>query len=114
MWVIAVPCQPRDPGLSARRKSRSATAQCAGATASCGPTTHRGRCACCPPIRPPTSTCGQQILRVPPLPQLLRLRLALGRHGSQRDRMGVNARLMDPEVLAAARVRHLDGADTDL
>jgi hypothetical protein len=28
--------------------------------------------------------------------------------------MGVNARLMDPEVLAAARVRHLDGADTDL
>ena len=32
----------------------------------------------------------------------------------KRDRMGVNARLMDPEVLAAARVRHLDGADTDL
>ncbi len=28
------------------------------------------------------------------------------------DRMGVNARLMDPTVLAAARVRHLDGADT--
>jgi hypothetical protein len=32
----------------------------------------------------------------------------------KRDRMGVNVRLMDPEVLAAARVRHLDGADTDL
>ena len=31
----------------------------------------------------------------------------------ERDRMGVNARLMDPEVLAGARVRHLDGADTD-
>ena len=28
------------------------------------------------------------------------------------DRMGVNARLMDPAVLAAARVRKLDGADT--
>jgi len=28
------------------------------------------------------------------------------------DRMGVNARLMDPEVLAQARVRRLDGADT--
>lgn len=29
-----------------------------------------------------------------------------------RDRMGVNARLMAPEILAAARVRHLDGADS--
>jgi hypothetical protein len=29
-----------------------------------------------------------------------------------RDRMGVNARLMDPAVVAAARVRRLDGADT--
>jgi hypothetical protein len=29
-----------------------------------------------------------------------------------RDRMGVNARLLDPQVLARARVRHLDGADT--
>jgi hypothetical protein len=28
------------------------------------------------------------------------------------DRMGVNARLMEPQVLAAARVRHLDGAVT--
>jgi hypothetical protein len=28
------------------------------------------------------------------------------------DRMGVNARLMAPEILAAAHVRHLDGADT--
>jgi hypothetical protein len=28
------------------------------------------------------------------------------------DRMGVNARLMEPEVVAAARVRRLDGADT--
>jgi hypothetical protein len=28
------------------------------------------------------------------------------------DRMGVNARLMAPEVLAAARVRHFDGAET--
>lgn len=26
--------------------------------------------------------------------------------------MGVNARLMDPEILASAKVRHLDGADT--
>ncbi len=26
------------------------------------------------------------------------------------DRMGVNARLMDPEILSAARVRHSDGA----
>ena len=32
----------------------------------------------------------------------------------ERNRMGVNARHMDPEVLAAARVRHLNGADTDL
>jgi len=30
----------------------------------------------------------------------------------ERDRMGVNARLMDPQVLAGARVRKLDGADT--
>ena len=29
------------------------------------------------------------------------------------DRMGVNARLMEPEVLAAARVRRLDGAVTE-
>jgi hypothetical protein len=29
------------------------------------------------------------------------------------DRMGVNARLMSAEVLAAARVRHLDGAGTE-
>lgn len=29
------------------------------------------------------------------------------------DRMGVNARLMDPEVVGAARVRHLDGAITE-
>lgn len=28
------------------------------------------------------------------------------------DRMGVNARLMDPEILIAARVRRFDGADT--
>jgi hypothetical protein len=28
------------------------------------------------------------------------------------DRMGVNARLMPPDVRAAARVRRLDGADT--
>ena len=28
------------------------------------------------------------------------------------DRMGVSARLMPPEVLAQARVRHLDGADS--
>ena len=28
------------------------------------------------------------------------------------DRMGVNARLMAPEVLARARVRHFDGAET--
>jgi len=27
--------------------------------------------------------------------------------------MGVNARLMDPEILAGARVRHRDGADTN-
>jgi hypothetical protein len=31
----------------------------------------------------------------------------------QRNRMGVNARLMEPEVPAGARVRHLDGANTD-
>ena len=29
------------------------------------------------------------------------------------DRMGVNARLMDLEILNAARVRHLDGAVTE-
>ena len=29
------------------------------------------------------------------------------------DRMGVNARLLDPESLARARVRHLDGAGTE-
>jgi hypothetical protein len=29
------------------------------------------------------------------------------------DRMGVNARLMSPEILAGASVRHLDGANTD-
>ena len=30
-----------------------------------------------------------------------------------RRKMGVNARLMEPDVLAMARVRHLDGAVTD-
>jgi hypothetical protein len=30
-----------------------------------------------------------------------------------RDRMGVNARLMDLQVLAAARIRKLDGANTE-
>ena len=30
----------------------------------------------------------------------------------ERNRMGVNAHLMEPEVLAGARVRHLDGANT--
>jgi hypothetical protein len=30
-----------------------------------------------------------------------------------RDRMGVNARLMPPSVLAAVKVRHLDGAGTE-
>ena len=30
-----------------------------------------------------------------------------------RDRMGVNARLMAPEVVAQARVKHLDGAHTE-
>jgi hypothetical protein len=30
----------------------------------------------------------------------------------QRDEMGVNTRLLDPGVVARARVRHLDGADT--
>ena len=29
-----------------------------------------------------------------------------------RDRMGVNARLLPAEIVAAARVKHLDGADT--
>jgi hypothetical protein len=29
-----------------------------------------------------------------------------------RDRMGVNARLMAPEIVSQVRVRHLDGADT--
>ncbi|WP_294565017.1 hypothetical protein [uncultured Arthrobacter sp.] len=31
----------------------------------------------------------------------------------KRNRMGVNARLMAPGVLAGARVRHLDGANTE-
>ena len=31
----------------------------------------------------------------------------------ERNRMGVNARLMARDVLAQARVRHLDGADTE-
>ena len=29
-----------------------------------------------------------------------------------RNRMAVNARLMAPEILASARIRHLDGANT--
>jgi hypothetical protein len=33
---------------------------------------------------------------------------------SEHDRMGVNVRLMDPEVLAVARVHHLEDADTAL
>jgi hypothetical protein len=28
------------------------------------------------------------------------------------DRMGINARLMDPAIVSAARIRRLDGADT--
>jgi hypothetical protein len=35
------------------------------------------------------------------------------RAGRASDRMGVNARLFAPEVLAAARVRRLDGASSD-
>ena len=31
----------------------------------------------------------------------------------KKNRMGVNARLMPPEILAGARVRHRDGADTN-
>jgi hypothetical protein len=31
----------------------------------------------------------------------------------QLDRMGVNARLMDPKILGRARVRHLDGGGTE-
>ena len=31
---------------------------------------------------------------------------------TKRDEMGVNARLMEPAVVAGARVRRLDGADT--
>jgi hypothetical protein len=31
----------------------------------------------------------------------------------QRDRMGINARLLEPALLAQARVRHLDGAATE-
>ena len=31
---------------------------------------------------------------------------------SDRTRRGVNARLLDPKLLGAARLRHLDGADT--
>ena len=31
----------------------------------------------------------------------------------KKNRTGVNARLMPPEVLAGARVRHRDGADTN-
>ena len=31
--------------------------------------------------------------------------------GRERNRMAVNARLMDPEILADARVRHLDDAN---
>ena len=30
------------------------------------------------------------------------------------DRIGINARLMPPDILAAARIRRLDGADTGL
>jgi hypothetical protein len=33
--------------------------------------------------------------------------------GRAPDRMGINARLLDLETLAAARVRHLDGAGTE-
>jgi hypothetical protein len=29
------------------------------------------------------------------------------------ERMGINARLLDPQILALARVRHLDGANTE-
>jgi hypothetical protein len=50
--------------------------------------------------------------RIPSLSEL-RLRVALVPVDRERDRMGVNARLLEPEVLAGARVRHLDGADTD-
>ena len=32
--------------------------------------------------------------------------------GPRRDRMAVNARLMEPQVVEAARIRHLDGAET--
>lgn len=31
----------------------------------------------------------------------------------KRDRMGINARMLEPQVLAAARVRLLDGASAD-
>jgi len=35
------------------------------------------------------------------------------RPGTDPNRMGLNARLFDLEVLASARVRHLDGADSE-
>jgi hypothetical protein len=35
------------------------------------------------------------------------------RPGRDADRMGINARLLDADVLAAARVRRLDGASED-
>jgi hypothetical protein len=35
-----------------------------------------------------------------------------GSEFSPAGRMGINARLLDPQILAAARVEHLDGADT--
>ena len=30
-----------------------------------------------------------------------------------RDRMGINARMLDPRILADARLRHLDGAESE-
>ena len=33
-------------------------------------------------------------------------------HEDRTDRMGINARLLEPAVLAGARIRRLDGADT--
>jgi hypothetical protein len=50
------------------------------------------------------------------IPSLWELRLCVSHWfpvNRDRNRMGVNARLMEPEILAGARVRHLDGANTD-
>lgn len=54
----------------------------------------------------------RQIHRVPSLPELWLRDAHWSAAAQPADRMGVNSRLMAPTIIAAARLRRIEGADT--